>query len=477
MSATFDRGLCWLRRDLRLYDNAALSAATSVCREVVVAFVLDTNILEALPTRRDTRVTFILRSLDEIDRRLAAFGSRLVWLHGDPVVEVPKLVRALGVQALFAGEDYEPYARKRDAEVQGGLTDRHVEFVRDSVGLEPSAVLSQTGAPFQVYSPYRRAWQKRFDWQADAAERVTNFERLLPNAAIAAVGPRLGHAELGFEETEPWLPAGEDAARARLDGFVNGIAAYDRTRDYPAVEGTSVLSPHLRFGTISTREVLRTAATVGGQGAETWISELIWRDFFQHLLYHFPSVVDEPFQAKFRGIHYPGTREHFDAWCEGRTGYPIVDAAMRCLNETGWMHNRLRMVVASFLTKDLLVDYRLGEAYFAEKLLDFDLASNCGNWQWAASVGADAQPYFRMFNPMRQSERFDASGEFIRRYVPELAELSAQAIHQPSSATEFDLAAAGVRLGETYPLPIVNHDVQRQIAIRLLSEAAARGAT
>lgn len=434
-------------------------------------FVFDTKILDALPHRRDPRVTFIHRSLAELDASLASHGSRLVVLHGDPVTELTALVARLGADALFAAADYEPYARRRDAAVQVALADTAVRWVRDSVGLAPDEVLTAAGGPFQVFTPYRRAWLARFDPARDAARHVADVGRFIPCPAIEGQSAPWTLADIGFEEDEPWVPAGEAAAGARLKAFARDLGSYAARRNLPAVDGTSILSPHLRFGTVSTREALRLAWPAGDDGSEAWLSELIWRDFFQHVLFHFPEVVNVPFQHRFRRLVYPGLPAHFEAWCSGQTGYPIVDAAMRCLNETGWMHNRLRMIVASFLTKDLLIDYRRGEAYFAEKLLDFDLASNNGNWQWAASVGADAQPYFRVFNPVRQSEKFDPDGIFIRRFVPELRALNGPAIHFPSAASPPELEAAGIELDKDYPMPIVDHTVQRKLAIALLTAA------
>ena len=459
------KALVWLRRDLRLYDHAALAEATLEFKDVYVAFVFDTNILVALPDKSDRRVDFIHRSLAEVDAGLRKHNGSLICLRGDPIAEVPKLATKLGVNAVITARDYEPYARVRDGEVRQALDSIGIEFrtVKDTVGIEPGTLLSGAGTPFRVYTPFSKAWKAEFVPERDAADHQPDLKKV-----------RSGNQDLpslpsvGFHETDLWLEAGEAGGRARLAAFADRIAQYADRRDFPADDATSGLSVHLRFGTVSVRDAIRTAIAAGKDG-EKWLNELIWREFYQDILWNIPSVVEHPFQPQYEGLDWPGEEEHWVAWCEGMTGYPIVDAAMRCLNATGWMHNRLRMVAASFLTKDLLIDYRRGEQYFADKLLDFELASNNGGWQWSASVGADAQPYFRIFNPYLQSVKFDPKGEFIRQWVPELAELDDRAIHDPSSLTEMERLASGVELGVDYPKPIVDHAEQKAKAIALLS--------
>jgi len=274
--------------------------------------------------------------------------------------------------------------------------------------------------------------------------------------------------QAGFEETDTWIEAGEAAASAQLERFKSKLAGYADARDFPTLEGTSALSPHLRFGTISVRACARAAIEAKSPGGEKWLNELIWREFYQHVLEHWPHVADRPFRPEFEGLHWPGDEAYFEAWKEGQTGFPIVDAAMRCLKETGWMHNRLRMIVASFLTKDLLVDYRKGEAHFARYLLDFELASNNGGWQWCASTGCDAQPYFRIFNPWLQSAKFDPDGAFIRQWVPEVAGFSNARLHAMHEVTTFEALEAGCEIGVDYPAPIVDHHVQKALALKLL---------
>ena len=457
--------LVWLRRDLRLYDHAALAEATASFDDVYVAFVFDTTILNALPDTADRRVDFIYRSLQEVDTGLRRNYGSLICLHGNPIQEVPALAQRLAVSAVVTARDYEPYARDRDAKVASALELEDIEFrtVQDTVGIEPGTLMSGSGTPFRVYTPFSKAWKAAFHVERDAAElqpdltRVRKGDQDLPSLE-----------SLGFQSTDLWLEPGEAGGRARLASFAERIAKYRERRDFPADDATSGLSVHFRFGTVSIREAIRMAYAAGPDG-EKWLNELIWREFYQDILWNVPSVVEHPFQPQYEGLDWPGEEKHWVAWCEGMTGYPIVDAAMRCLNATGWMHNRLRMVAASFLTKDLLIDYRRGEQYFADKLLDFELASNNGGWQWSASVGADAQPYFRIFNPYLQSVKFDPKGEFIRQWVPELAELDDRAIHDPSSLTEMERLASGVELGVTYPKPIVDHAVQKAKAIALLS--------
>jgi deoxyribodipyrimidine photo-lyase len=476
-SPSFARGLVWLRRDLRAHDQAALYHALRQCRQVHVAFVFDTDILHDLP-RQDRRVEFIHESLRALDAELRALAGHadagLIVCHGPGAQEITRLAADLQVQAVFTNHDDEPAALARDQRVRGLLAERGIalETYKDHVVFERSEVLTQSGTPYGVFTPYKRAWLKK-------AQEDPFFLRAYPVSrharALAPRPPAYGQAmpslkDLGFETTNLsslHLGVGSPGGRALLEDFSARMQHYGQRRDFPSVRGPSYLSVHLRFGTVSIREVARLAmerSVKGDAGAEVWLSELIWRDFYHQILHHHPHVVERSFKPEYDAIrwaHGKTADAHFQAWCDGRTGYPLVDAAMAQINQTGYMHNRLRMVVASFLTKDLGLDWRRGEAYFARHLIDFDLAANNGGWQWASSSGCDAQPYFRIFNPVSQSVKFDPEGKFIQRYLPALAALSAKAIHAPWEHP-LELASCGLVLGRDYPEPIVDHAQARQ---------------
>lgn len=454
--------LCWIRRDLRLTDHRALSEATQNHPRVAVAFVYDTQILDDLPDRDDRRVTFIHAALDEVDDELRTKGSRLLARHGDPVDVIPRLAAELGVQKVYANHDDDPYALRRDAQVAEALRQdgRDLITFKDCVIFERDEIVKDDGEPYRVYTPYSAAWMAKLS-PADYAEAKVGDARFWPAKQLPAEQGNLTLADVGFTRNQPIVPTGRSGALARLRAFERRIAAYARVRDYPDRDGTSMLSVHLRHGTLSIREAVRTALRHDNAGATKWLKELIWRDFYHMILAQFPFVVHEAFRPEYRDLEWPGTDAHFRAWCEGRTGYPIVDAAMRCLVATGWMHNRLRMVTASFLTKDLLVDWRRGEAFFARHLLDFDLANNNGGWQWSASTGVDAQPYFRIFNPILQSRKFDPEAKFIAEWCPELATLPVELRHWPHDA--------GLLRPDAYPKPIVDHETQRAKAVALLT--------
>jgi deoxyribodipyrimidine photo-lyase len=455
--------LVWFRRDLRVHDHAALHHALQAHDRVYCAFVFDTTILDRLP-RRDRRVEFILRAVEEVAAALQEMGGGLIVRHGDPLLEVPRLVAELGVSKVYSNRDYEPGAIARDEEVSRCLVSTDFRFLtfKDQVIFERDEVLTQGGTPFSVFTPYKNAWLKRLgaaDLQPWPAEAYGSHLAPPPD------GERMPTLrDLGFEATdldELRLPTGMSGAQALFRDFIERIDDYAVARDFPAVKGCSYLSAHLRFGTISIRQLAAYAHAQASRGAATWLGELIWRDFYHAILWHHPRVATQCFKPAFDALRWDDAPDLFAAWCAGRTGYPLVDAAMRQLACSGWMHNRLRMVTASFLSKDLGLDWRRGEAWFAEKLLDFDLAANNGGWQWAASSGCDAQPYFRIFNPVSQSEKFDAGGKFIRRYLPQLAGLPDKAIRAPWLANEIELAAAGIVLGRDYPLPVVRHDEAR----------------
>ena len=475
-------GLMWFRRDLRAADNAALYHALKSCAQLHCVFVLDRAILDPLP-RADRRVEFILAALRELDadlrERSGHASGGLIVVHDTAEKAIPRLAHQLGVQAVFANHDYEPAAMARDAHVRGALADAGIALhtAKDQVIFERDEVLTQAGKPYAVFTPYKNAWLRKVDafylkaypverWQSALAPRSPAWQRPVPD--LKAVG---------FEPTNLAalrIPLGASGAQQLLGEFLPRLGHYGESRDFPALKGPSYLSVHLRFGTVSIRTLAthaRAAMEQGSHGAAVWLGELIWRDFYFQILANFPHVANatdgqsrsfKPEYDAIRWEHGPQADALFEAWCEGRTGYPLVDAAMAQLNQTGYMHNRLRMVVASFLCKDLGIDWRRGERYFAEKLNDFDLAANNGGWQWASSSGCDAQPYFRIFNPVSQSNRFDAQGKFIRRYLPQLAALPDAALHSPWDATPMERMAAGVELGKNYPQPIVRHDEARE---------------
>jgi deoxyribodipyrimidine photo-lyase len=471
-----DAGLVWFRRDLRVSDHAALAAALRSCRRVHCVFVYDRAILDPLVAagpRGDRRVEFIHAAVAALDDALRARGGGLLITNGRVAESVVDLARRLDVDTVFASADYEPYATARDAEVARQLAEqgRRLLLLKDQVIFEKSEIMTGAGTPYSVFTPYRSAWLKRLA-AADIAAQESDFGGLAPPAG-PPLRPTL--AQLGFRPSnlaELRLPLAESGARQLLDDFLGRIDDYRNARDFPAVRGPSYLSVHLRFGTVSIRELVRRAREHTSDGAATWLSELVWREFYQMILWHHPHVVDHAYRPEYDRIEWetgPQAEQHFRAWCEGRTGYPLVDAGMRQLNQTGYMHNRLRMVTASFLTKDLGIDWRRGEHYFAQHLNDYDLAANNGGWQWAASTGCDAQPYFRIFNPVTQSRKFDPDGAFIRRYVPEVAGFDSKDIHAPWTATPDRQRAAACAVGKDYPAPVVDHAVARVMSLRRYS--------
>ncbi|MDB5742720.1 MAG: deoxyribodipyrimidine photo-lyase [Polaromonas sp.] len=481
MHKKYKTGLMWFRRDLRAEDNAALYHALKSCDQVFCAFIFDRAILDQLP-RVDRRVEFIRESLVDLNRQLQHLGpaylsapAGLLTCHATAVDALPVLASRLSVDAVFANHDDEPYSLARDAEVQGLLESAGIAFhtFKDHLVFERNELLNLAGKPYTVYTPYKNAWLKKaepFYVKPYAVERYASA--LAPRPANEPIGvPSL--AELGFGCTNLSLlkmPTGSQGGARLLDDFLQRMQQYSKTRDFPAAKGPSHLSVHLRFGTVSIRKLASIAlAQAHEPGAAIWLSELIWRDFYAQILSNFPHVAGSSFKPAYDAIVWEqGEKAEtlFRAWCIGQTGYPLVDAAMTQLNQTGYMHNRLRMVTASFLVKDLGIDWRWGERYFAEKLNDFDLASNNGGWQWAASSGCDAQPYFRIFNPTSQSQKFDDEGKFIRKYLPVLHKLPTPALHSPWLATPMELAAAGVQLGDNYAMPVIAHPQARVLTLQ-----------
>jgi len=477
MQTPFSCGLVWLRRDLRVSDHAALHQALTHCQRVHVVFVFDTDILDALP-RVDRRVEFIRESLVEVDQGLRELAGHplagLIVRHGVAKDKIVKLAQHLQAQAVFANHDDEPMALARDIQVRGHLADHGIVLhtYKDHVVFERNEVLTQMAKPFSVFTPYKNAWLKKVtpeDLQAWPIAPLASRLAVRPDDLAQPV-PELQDLDFAASNLKTLkIPTGESGAQALLQDFLTRIDQYEDTRNFPAIKGPSYLSVHLRFGTVSIRQLAREAHArmlSGSPGAAVWLSELIWRDFYVQVLHNYAHVGQgKSFKPDYDAIqweHGPHAHKLFDAWCEARTGYPLVDAAMRQLNQTGYMHNRLRMVVASFLVKDLGIDWRWGEKYFATHLNDFDLSANNGGWQWASSSGCDAQPYFRIFNPISQSEKFDPEGKFIRRYLPELAALSNQDLHAPWLAKPLALQGAGVVIGKTYPAPVVDHAQARE---------------
>ncbi|MBT0569868.1 deoxyribodipyrimidine photo-lyase [Curvibacter sp. CHRR-16] len=453
MPTLLPRGLVWLRRDLRLQDNPSLHAATAQCEAVWCVFVLDRTILDTLP-RRDRRVEFILQSLRDLQAQLPAH-SQLIVLEGDPAQAIPALAHSLQVGAVFTGRDYEPAAVQRDRAVEQALQQNGIRLVslKDHVLWEQAELLTQAGTPFTVFTPYYKQWLARtlrqpqapYQLEPAALQKLQGWDAQLHQAALSKHTALLhtgvpALAALGFESTNlsqlPIAP-GEHGATQAWQDFVQRMPHYHTRRDFPAIKGPSYLSVHLRFGTIGIRTLVQEAVAQhlqGIEGASKWLAELAWRDFYAQILAHFPHVVQGAFRPVYDRITWESgatAETRWQAWTSGQTGYPLVDAAMRQLLHSGYMHNRLRMVSASFLVKQLGISWQRGEAFFAEHLLDFDLSANNGGWQWCSSSGCDAQPYFRIFNPINQSEKFDPNGTFIHRYVPELQGLDDKHIHSP----------------------------------------------
>lgn len=426
--------ICWFRRDLRLLDQTALYHALRSAHPVLPVFIFDEHILAKLPSPRDRRLQFIYDALEEMQQTLEKEGSSLEVYYGKPLEVFEKLVKKYAVQAVYTNHDYEPYALERDRTVEAFLKKKGIKFntFKDQVIAEKYEVLKDDGKPYTVFTPYSKKWKSIVteDWMEEKLIKplFKNFFRQSPQ-------PIPSLESMGFEATEKNFPSKSLSTEL--------LRKYGEQRDFPGVHGTSRLGVHLRFGTISIRALARKAA----EHSEVYLNELIWRDFYHMILWHFPHVGRGlAFRKEYDAIKWRNDEKEFAAWMEGRTGYPIVDAGMRELNETGYMHNRVRMIVASFLTKHLLIDWRWGEAYFAEKLLDFDLAANNGGWQWAAGSGCDAAPYFRVFNPTLQTQKFDKELKYVRKWVPELDELS-------------------------YPAPIVNHEMARKRCLEVYAKA------
>ncbi|MFA8433268.1 MAG: deoxyribodipyrimidine photo-lyase [Marinifilaceae bacterium] len=412
----------WFRRDLRLLDNTALHHALSSNLPVLPLFIFDENILDELP-KEDSRVSFIYNTLRSLNKQLSSFNTSLLCLKGDPVKVWKNLLSHYDVARVFINKDYEPYALQRDESVKSLLNQYGIPLhsFKDHVIFEENEIVKQDGSPYTIFTPYKKKWLQAYPSNSFAPLNEAKF-----NQFHTFTSPMPTLKELGFQSS---------SIKVR-DYDLSHLQQYDSKRDYPAEDVTSYLSPHLRFGTVSIRKIIEDLQPE----QEVFLSELIWREFFMQILFHFPQVVNQNFKPKYNGIQWRNNEQEFEKWCQGKTGYPLVDAGMRQLNTTGYMHNRVRMVTASFLCKHLLIDWRWGEAYFAKKLLDYELSSNNGNWQWAAGTGCDAAPYFRVFNPTEQLRKFDRSMQYTRKWVP-----------------EFDTP--------DYPSPIVEHKFARTRAL------------
>jgi len=424
--------ICWLRRDLRLEDNAALYHALKGEHPVLLLFIFDKNILDKLP-EDDARVTFIYETLEHIKEELQEKGSDLLVKYGEPEAVWPEVLKEYDVATVYANHDYEPYARERDDNMSEFLTSEKIAFktYKDQVIFEKGEILKADKTPYTVFTPFYKQWQAKLtDFYTKPYPTKKYFKNFFQTKKLHI--PSL--KEMGFEKSELKFPA--LSYKSKLDN-------YAKERDYPALDGTTHIGLHLRFGTLSIRKAVQDAIDAK---STVWLSELAWREFYMMILWHFPYAAFDSFKKQYDNIKWRNNEAEFKVWCSGETGYPLVDAGMRQLNETGWMHNRVRMVVASFLSKHLLIDWRWGEAYFAEKLLDYEMASNVGGWQWAAGSGNDAAPYFRVFNPELQAKRFDPKFEYIKKWVPEYGT-------------------------KKYAQPMVEHTFARERVLKIFKEA------
>ncbi|PZV79608.1 deoxyribodipyrimidine photo-lyase [Algoriphagus aquaeductus] len=424
--------LCWFRRDLRTDDHTALFYALQQEKEVLPLFIFDKNILEHLEEKADARVQFIHRKINELKSFFEQKGSSLLIKYGRPEEVYADLLSEFDIQGVYTNRDYEPYAKERDEKIEAMLKTKNISLLsfKDQVIFEPGEILNGSGEFYKVFTPFSKNWLEKFKQTKIHPLSEPNWKNLVSTQPL----PGISLGEMGFQPSPIEIPS------AVADQDI--IRHYDETRNFPAQKGTTRLGIHLRFGTISVRKL----AQVASQLNDTYLNELIWREFYMMILAYNPQVVDKAFKPAYDRIPWRNNVQEYKAWCEGKTGFPIVDAGMRELNATGYMHNRVRMIVASFLTKHLLIDWRWGEAYFAKKLLDFELASNNGGWQWAAGTGTDAQPYFRVFNPDSQTEKFDKDLRYIKKWIPELGTNS-------------------------YPKPIVDHKFARTRAIETYKKA------
>jgi deoxyribodipyrimidine photo-lyase len=482
MSSAHKTAIVWFRRGVRVRDNHALTEAVKSAETIVPVFILDPTILTH-PTTAPVRARFLFESLQSLDGELRKIGGQLIMRHGKPAEELERLVHETGATALFFGREYEPYGRERDKAVIEAMRKRGVTVTEtdDHLLTEPGEVMSKSGTAYTVFTPYKRVWfEQAMDAPLPAPKRIVLPDGL-HSEAIPEVPASVGVSEeYGGNAPEVRVKGGEAEGAKWLQKFLDScLGEYAAERDYPSHEGTSRLSAYLRMGVISPRQIFdavrsrreESPGKVAG-GALTFLSELAWRDFYYQILFHFPHVQNGAFKPVYDGIQWENDDALFAAWRDGKTGYPIIDAASRQMNAQGWMHNRARMISASFLCKDLLCDWRLGERIFMQRLVDGDQASNNGGWQWAAGTGTDAQPFFRIFNPVSQGEKFDADGAYVKQWCPELRRIPAKYVHKPWELSAAEQEAVGCVLGRDYPRPIVDHKVQREKALSLYRRTA-----
>jgi len=458
----YNNSLVWFRRDLRDYDHAALSYALQESNQVFCIFIFDKEILSALKHKEDRRVEFIWESVRELKESLVKKNSDLIVTYDYASNAVSRVIDEFKIEAIFINRDYEPKAIQRDEAIKKIAIEKNVIFYdfKDQVVFERNEILTALEKPYTVFTPYKNNYLKKLNQtilpRFDIEPHIKNFAQFKSDFL-----PTL--KDMGFQKTNLHkikIHTGMAGGKLLVEDFKVRMALYKKTRDFPAVKGVSYLSVHLRFGTLSIRQLFRLALESANEGNKAWLNELIWREFYFQILFHRPDLgLGRAYKKEYELIPFENNPNYYKAWTEGRTGYPIVDAGMRQLNQTGFMHNRLRMITASFLVKDLLVDWRWGEAYFAEKLIDFDLSANNGGWQWAASTGCDAQPWFRIFNPVTQSLRFDPQGKFIKKYIPELSDFKENEIHAPWLCHNIYKI--------NYPQPIIDHASQRIKALAL----------
>lgn len=427
--------ICWLRRDLRLEDNVALHEAIKCGEPVLLLFIFDKQITQELP-EDDARISFIHEHLTKMDNTLKSKGSSMLVQQGEVLDVFKNIIQTYSVKRVFANRDYEPYALSRDQKVETLLEANSIQFktFKDQVIFEPNEVLKSNGTPYLVFTPYKRAWLKKRSEEIQQPPAKYTLESLYQHHLSI---PSL--ADLGFKKST-----------IRVPGFsLKDVVTYHEHRDFPDQDKTSYIGPHLRFGTVGIRSLVQEISR-NEEGYQVFLSEIIWRSFFKQIMFHYPRVISENFKKKYNGISWRNDPVEFEKWCTGNTGYPMVDAGMRQLNETGFMHNRARMITSGFLCKHLLIDWRWGEAYFAKKLLDYDLSSNNGNWQWAAGTGCDAAPYFRVFNPSEQLKKFDKQEKYVRKWIKEYGT-------------------------SDYPRPMVDHKQARLRALEKYKEGMVEG--